>query len=319
MKITRKFLTGVAMTAIAVLGLTSCAGENTPAPGGDGDPLKVYATTGYLADAVANIAPDAEVTTMVGPGGDPHTYQPSTKDIETIQNADVVFWNGLHLEAQMIDQLESLGDTQLAVGDQLPAELLLDWPETDDQGNALHDPHVWNSPEAWTLIVGYVADKLGEIDPDNAAEYTANAEAYIEEIDAVVAEAHELLGDGKIEPRILITGHDAFNYFGQTFDLEVHATDFVSTEAKLSAGELSELAQLIADNEVPVIFQDNQANPQAITSLKEAVRALGWQVEVSGEELFADSLGAEDPVNTYIGAFSHNARAVAEALGTAGQ
>ncbi|MFI8595666.1 metal ABC transporter substrate-binding protein [Microbacterium sp. NPDC078428] len=256
---------------------------------------------------------------MVGPGGDPHTYQPSTKDIETIQNADVVFWNGLHLEAQMIDQLESLGETQLAVGDQLPAELLLDWPETDDQGNALHDPHVWNSPEAWTLVVGYVADKLGEIDPDNAAEYTANAEAYIEEIDAVVAEAHELLGDGKIEPRILITGHDAFNYFGQTFDLEVHATDFVSTEAKLSAGELSELAQLIADNEVPVIFQDNQANPQAITSLKEAVRSLGWQVEVSGEELFADSLGAEDPVNTYIGAFSHNARAVAEALGTAGQ
>ncbi|QUY61656.1 metal ABC transporter substrate-binding protein [Gulosibacter molinativorax] len=319
MKITRKFLTGVTITAIAALGLTACASTGTPEPGSDGDPLQVYATTGYLADAVANIAPEAEVTTMVGPGGDPHTYQPSTKDIETIQNADVVFWNGLHLEAQMIDQLESLGDTQLAVGDQLPAELLLDWPETDDQGNPLHDPHVWNSPEAWSLVVGYVADKLGEIDPEGAAEYTANADAYVEEIDAVVAEAHELLGDGKIEPRILITGHDAFNYFGQTFDLEVHATDFVSTEAKLSAGELSELAQLIADNEVPVIFQDNQANPQAITSLKEAVQSRGWQVEVSGEELFADSLGAEDPVNTYIGAFSHNAQAVAEALGTAGQ
>ncbi|MCT2007601.1 metal ABC transporter substrate-binding protein [Micrococcus lylae] len=256
---------------------------------------------------------------MVGPGGDPHTYQPSTKDIETIQNADVVFWNGLHLEAQMIDQLESLGDRQLAVGDQLPEDLLLDWPETDDQGNPLHDPHVWNSPEAWSLVVGYVADKLGEIDPAGAAEYASNAEAYIAEIDAAVAEARELLGDGKIEPRILITGHDAFNYFGQTFDLEVHATDFVSTEAKLGAGELSELAQLIADNEVPVIFQDNQANPQAITSLKEAVRSLGWQVEVSGEELFADSLGADSGVDTYIGAFSHNARAVAEALGTAGQ
>lgn len=314
-KVTSRLLMGVALSVLAALGLASCSGGGDRETGNQA--LRVYATTGYLADAVANLAPDAEVTTMVGPGGDPHTYQPSTKDIETIQNADVVFWNGLHLEAQMIDQLESLGDRQLAVGDQLPEDLLLDWPETDDQGNPLHDPHVWNSPEAWSLVVEYVAAKLGEIDPGNAAEYASNAEAYIEEIDAAVAEAHELLGDGKIEPRILITGHDAFNYFGQTFDLEVHATDFVSTEAKLSAGELSELAQLIADNEVPVIFQDNQANPQAITSLKEAVRSLGWQVEVSGEELFADSLGAESPVNTYLGAFSHNARAVAEALGTA--
>lgn len=314
-KVTSRLLMGVALSVLAALGLASCSGGGDREAGNDA--LRVYATTGYLADAVANLAPDAEVTTMVGPGGDPHTYQPSTKDIETIQNADVVFWNGLHLEAQMIDQLESLGDRQLAVGDQLPEDLLLDWPETDDRGNPLHDPHVWNSPEAWSLVVEHVAAKLGEIDPENAAEYASNAEAYIAGIDAAVAEARELLGDGKIEPRILITGHDAFNYFGQTFDIEVHATDFVSTEAKLSAGELSELAQLIADNEVPVIFQDNQANPQAITSLKEAVRSLGWQVEVSGEELFADSLGAESPANTYLGAFSHNARAVAEALGTA--
>lgn len=82
------------------------------------------------------------------PGGDPHTYQPSTRDIREIGGADVVFWNGLHLEAHMTDQLSSLGDRQLAVGDALPRELLLDWPETDDEGNALHDPHVWNSPEA---------------------------------------------------------------------------------------------------------------------------------------------------------------------------
>lgn len=99
----------------------------------------------------------------------------------------------------------------------------------------------------------------------------------------------------------------------------MHATDFVSTEAKLSAAELSKLAQFIADNKVPVIFQDNQANPQAITSLKEAVRARGWHVEVSKEELFADSLGAEAPMDTYIGALKHNARAVAEALKTSGE
>lgn len=323
MKITSKLLAGTVMSTIVVLALTACTSGAAPEPDRSTDDtvaaLQVYATTGYLADAVANIAPNAEVTTMVGPGGDPHTYQPSTQDIQTIQNADVVFWNGLHLEAQMIDLLESLGERQLAVADQLPEGLLLDWPETDDQGQALHDPHVWNSPEAWSLVIDSVATKLGDIDPANANDYTANADSYLVKIDAAVTEAHELLGAGMIEPRILVTGHDAFGYFGQTFDLEVHATDFVSTEAALSAGELSQLAQMITDNQVPVIFHDNQANPQAIESLKEAVRALGWQVEVSGDELFADSLGAEAPVNTYLGAFAHNARAVAGALGSGGQ
>ncbi|MAP63221.1 MAG: zinc ABC transporter substrate-binding protein [Microbacterium sp.] len=299
--------------AVAVLATAGCAAEMTPA--GDDDTLTVYATTGYLADAVTNIAPDAEVTTMVGPGGDPHTYQPSTRDIQNIQTSDAVLWNGLHLEAQMIDQLESLGDRQLAVGDQLPDDLLLAWPDTDDAGEPLHDPHVWNSPDAWSRVVGYVADHLAAIDPDRADEYEQNATVYQEQIAAAAGEAEEMLATVP-EPRILITGHDAFAYFGDTYDLDVHATDFISTEAALSAEELSDLAALIAANEVPVIFQDNQANPQAITSLQEAVRALGWDVEVSDEELYADSLGAEPGVDTYLGVFMHNTQAVADALGS---
>lgn len=273
----------------------------------------MYATTGYLADAVVNIAPEARVTTMVGPGGDPHTYQPSTRDIETLQQADLVLWNGLYLEAHMIDQLSSLGERQLAAGEEVPPALLLDWPETDAQGRALHDPHVWNSPEAWTLVVGAVADKLAEIDPPGAPEYARNAREYVAQIQQAADDAGALLAQVP-PPRILITGHDAFNYFGQTFGFEVYATDFISTDAALSAGELSDLARFIADNEVPVIFQDNQANPQAITSLKEAVRALGWEVEISAEELFADTLGAQAPLDTYLGVFAHNAVVVANAL-----
>ncbi|WP_293696298.1 metal ABC transporter substrate-binding protein [uncultured Agrococcus sp.] len=311
MAVSRPLFSAAAALAVVSLSLTACSSSDE----GPGElPLTVYATTGYLADAVANIAPDAEVTTMVGPGGDPHTYQPSTRDIQTIQSADVVFWNGLFLEAQMIDQLESLGERQLAVGEQLPEELLLDWPETDHEGNALFDPHVWNSPDAWSLIVANIAEKLADADPDRASEYTANAERYIEEIETVALEAEELLADVP-EPRILITGHDAFAYFGEAFDLEVYATDFISTEAQLSAEELSGLANLIAEHEVPVIFQDNQANPQAITSLREAVQSRGWDVEILDAELYADSLGAEPGVDTYLGVFEHNARSVAEALG----
>ena len=198
----------------------------------------------------------------------------------------------------------------------LPTKLLLDWPETDDKGNPLHDPHVWNSPEAWSLIAGYVADKLGKIDPKNAAQYQANAKAFIAKIKAAAAEAKELLSTIPAESRILVTGHDAFNYFGKTYDIKVYATDFVSSEASVSPQEMSELAKMIAEKKIPVIFQDNLANPQAITSLKEAVRALGWKVEVSDKELFADSLGADPGVDTYLGVFRHNAQTIAEALGT---
>ncbi|MGO2111920.1 MAG: metal ABC transporter solute-binding protein, Zn/Mn family [Pseudoclavibacter sp.] len=281
------------------------------APGAD---LDLYATTGYLADAIANIAPGARVTTMVGPGGDPHTHQPSTRDIEAILDADVVFWNGLHLEAQMVDPLSSLGDRQVAVGDRLPPEQLLDWPDTDNEGDPLHDPHVWNSPDAWSLVVDEIADKLARVDGANADAYAENAEAYTARIAAAAADAETMLASVP-EPRILITGHDAFNYFGEAFDLEVHATDFVSSDAQLSPQQLSGLADLIVVNEVAVIFMDNQANPQAITSLQEAVRARGWEVEIAGAELYADSLGAEPGVDTYLGVFRHNAEAIADALG----
>lgn len=270
--------------------------------------ITIYATTGYLGDAVAKIAPEAEIITMVGPGGDPHTYQPSTQDIQTIQSADAVVWNGLFLEARMEDLLMGLGDQALATGELLPAALLLPWE--DD----LNDPHIWNSPVVWSVVVGHIADHLGEIDPQNAETYVANAAAYISEIRAADEEATDLLStvpDGAI----LITGHDAFEYFGSTYGLEVRATDFVSSEAEMGPAQMAELAKFIAENQIPVIFQDNLANPQAITSLQEAVQALGWEVEISGVELFADSLGAETETDEYLEVFLHNARTVAAALG----
>lgn len=308
-------LFGAVSAGVVLLSSCSISGETSAEPDEGEEPLSVYATTGYLADAVANIAPEAEVTTMVGPGGDPHTYQPSTQDIQIIQSADAVLWNGLHLEAHMIDQLESLGDVQMAVGDLVPEGLLLGWEDTDAEGNALHDPHIWNSPEAWGLAVGHAADHLARIDPDSADTYRANVQDYLGQIERAHANAEELLSTIAEEDRVLITGHDAFAYFGQTYNIDVHATDYISTDAQLSPHELSSLADLIEEREVPMIFQDNQANPQAITSLREAVEARGWEVEVSEDELYADSLGAEEDVDTYLEVYAHNAQAVADALG----
>lgn len=301
MKRIQRVLTLVLLPVLTA-GLAACADTDN-----DDGPLTIYATTGYLADAAANIAPDAEVSTMVGPGGDPHTYQPTTPDIQKLRRSDAVLWTGLNLEAQMDEQISSLGDTQAAVGESVPEDLLLPW----DDGH--HDPHIWNSPEAWSIVIDTVAEHLATIDPDHAADYSANAAAYREEFETAAAEAEQQLADLSA-PRILVTGHDAFSYFGQTYDLEVHATDFISTEASLSATELSDLADFIVDNEVPVIFQDNQANPQAVTALQEAVASRGWEIRISDEELFADTLGPTAPVDTHIGALQHNAAVVAEEL-----
>lgn len=297
-----------------VLGAVTLTGCGSTGAALDAHPLRIYATTGYLADAVANLAPEAEVTTMVGPGGDPHSYQPSTRDIERILDADLVVWNGLHLEAQMMDQLASLGDRQFAVGETLPPERLIELPATDAAGEPLIDPHVWNDPELWALVVANLAQKLAEIDPEGAAAYATRAEEYTVEIERAAALASTQL-QSVPQPRMIITGHDAFAYFGRAFDLEVRATDFMSTQAALSAAELHDLASVITQHRVPVIFRDNQANPQAITSLREAVRAQGWEVEVSGAELYADALGAEPGVDTYLGVFAHNSAAIAAALG----
>ncbi|MDO5700586.1 MAG: metal ABC transporter substrate-binding protein [Bowdeniella nasicola] len=280
---------------------------------GDGN-ISVFATTGYLGDAVMNIAPEADVTVMVQPGGDPHTYQPSTKDVEKMRDADLVFWNGLYLEAMMEDQLESLGDKQLAVGEFVDKSMLLDWPEQDHEGNDLYDPHIWNSPDIWLDVVDQVAEKIADFDPDNADAYKENAEAYKEKVEGLKDYAEEAIAKIPEDSRILITGHDAFQYYGATFGLEIHATDFVTSESQMSAQELDELASMIADNKVPTIFQDNLKNPQAIKSLKEAVQSKGWDVVVSDQELFADSLGDHSPVDTYVGVFEHNTDAILEGL-----
>ncbi len=316
-RILRSCAAGVIALSSA-LAFSACSGKTTPAndASSDSGKLSVFATTGYLADAVKNIAPEADVITMVGPGGDPHTYEPSTQDTENIKNADLVVWEGLHMEAHMIDMLSALDPAKsIEVGPLLPESELLDWPETDDKGNKLHDPHIWNDPQLWEKVVTEVGKKLAEVDSANASTYTANAEAYNSKIESTMEEATKILSGIPAEQRILVSGHDAFNYFGRAFNFEVHATDFVSSEAQMSPAEIDELAALIAEKKVPTIFVDNLANPQAITSLKEAVKAKGWDVKVSDKELYADSLGEEAPTDTYLGVLKYNAEALAEALG----
>ena len=290
---------------------TNTSGTSSSEPAKDGK-LQVVATTGYLGDAVKNIAPDAEVTVLVGPGGDPHTQALTTADAEKLETANVVVWTSHDMEHHMMDQLDKLGAKQVAAAEAIPEANLLPWEEDGKIDG--HDPHVWNSPDNWTYVVTATAEKLAEVDSANASTYKANAEKYNQQIKDMKQAAEAKFSAIPKEKRVLITGHDAFNYLGTTFGIEIHATDFVSSEAQISATQIDALADLVATKQVPIIFQDNLANPAAIEKVKEAVKTKGWEVEIADTPLYADSLGESAPTDTYLGAFEYNVDAIVKAM-----
>jgi manganese/zinc/iron transport system substrate-binding protein len=275
----------------------------------DDSPISIFATTGHVGDAVARVAPDADLFVLVGPGSDPHTYEASTRDIDRMRDSDIVFWNGLHLEAQMQDAIRSLGDAQLELGEEIPESMLLPWE--DD----LFDPHIWNSTEIWSLVVEAIADKLSELDPDNSEAYMQNAAEYVAEISAADEYAREALSAIPEENRVLVSGHDAFNYFAEAYGFQALAIEGISTEDEASLQDLRDLADYIVENNVIAIFYENITNPQATVALQEAVAAQGYSVAISEEELYSDSLGDAPPLDTYLGTFMHNVDAIADTLG----
>ncbi|MGV9184558.1 metal ABC transporter substrate-binding protein [Arcanobacterium canis] len=313
MKLNR--IAALASAALLAVGMTGCS-ETPKAPSTSGSAaakeLNIVATTGYLADAIANIAPKAKVTTLVAPGGDPHTQELTTADIEKVDAADLVVWTSHDMEHKMMKQLDNLGDRSLPAAEAIPEKELLPWEE--DGKVAGHDPHVWNSPVIWKYAVNAIASKLSSIDSANKDTYEKNAKDYTAKIDLAFDNAKKVFDSIPAEKRVLVTGHDAFNYLGKAFGLEIHATDFVSSESEMSASQLDELASMIAKKNVHVVFQDNLKNPEIIKHLQESVAAKGGKVEVSDQVLYADTLGEEAPVNTYLGAFEHNAKAIAAAL-----
>ena len=307
-----KKLVATGVAAATAVGLTACSTESNETAESPTGSLTVVASTGYLADAVHNIAPDAQITTRVTPGGDPHTQALTSTDVQQIEKADLMVWTSHDMEHKMMDQFDKLGDKSLPAAEAIPESDLLPWEE--DGKIEGHDPHVWNSPDNWIYTVDAIAAKLATIDAANAQQYKDNAKAYTDRIAELKAYGNEKLGNVPADKRFLITGHDAFNYLGKTFGLEVLATDFVSSESELSAQAMDELAQTIVDHKVKVVFQDNLKNPEVIKHLQDSVRAKGGEVTISDQVLYADTLGETAPVDTYIGAFRHNIDAIAEAL-----
>lgn len=295
---------------ILALLLAACGGGTSAA---DDDTLYVVTTIGQLGDAAQIIGGEhVTVVSLMGPGVDPHLYTASESDVSKLAEADVILYNGLFLEAQMANVLKQIGETKTAVAaaNAIPEERLLSSPRYPDE----HDPHVWFDVELWSLAVGAVRDTFMAADPDNAADYQANAEAYLAELAELDNYVREQAARVPEQQRVLITAHDAFNYFGRAYDFQVLGLQGISTASEASAADVQGLADFIVENKIPAIFVESSVPVRIIQAVQAAVKSQGYTTEIGGS-LFSDAMGnADTPEGHYIGMVEHNINTIVGAL-----
>ena len=271
--------------------------------------LNVVATTGMLADLTINICGEhCEVTALMGPGVDPHLYKPTAGDLQKIQSADLVVYGGLHLEGRMTDILESLGEKSFSAGESIPKILIL---STDGQP----DPHIWHDPTLWQEVGTALAKKLTDMRGKAISMHVVNNwKAYQSELKELDAEVENSLQQIPEKSRIIVTAHDAFEYYGKRYNLQVLGIQGTNTVTEASAQTIVQLADTIASKKIKAIFVETSVNPATIRALQKAVQDRNWEVKIGGE-LFSDALGATGtPEATYIGMIRHNTNTIANAL-----
>ncbi|HCR72436.1 MAG TPA: manganese transporter [Anaerolineae bacterium] len=298
-------------TVVLALLISACATESNTNESGK---LNVVTTTGMIGDIVKNVGGDyVEVISLMGPGVDPHLYKASEGDVTRLQSANLIFYNCLHLEAQMgevIEKMNEFGVTTVAVTDLIDRSLLNASPTYPDQ----FDPHVWFDVSLWMKAAEQVKETLVEIDPAHTSEYEANAEAYLNQLEElhqyVLTQAQTI----PVEKRVLITAHDAFNYFGEAYGFEVRGLQGISTEAQAGTADVQELVSFIVERQIPAIFVESSVPQRNIEAVQAAVQDQGFDVVIGGS-LFSDAMGtAGTPEGTYIGMVTHNIDTIVNAL-----
>jgi len=270
-------------------------------------------TTTMITDLVRQVGGDrVEVTGLMGPGVDPHLYRASQGDVSALQGADVVFYNGLFLEGQMGDILQKIGQRTptVQVTEDILEEDLLESPQYEGQ----FDPHVWFDATLWRTTVDPIVAQLSELDPDGAEYFEQRGEEYKQQIDELHSFVREEISSIPEEQRVLVTAHDAFNYFGRQYGMEVRGLQGISTEAEAGSRDVQELADFLAENEIKAIFVESSVPPRNIEAVQAAAQDRGWDLEIGGQ-LYSDAGGDDGTeAETYIGMFRENIETITEAL-----
>lgn len=276
--------------------------------------LNVVTTTTMVTDLVKNIGGDKiDINGLMGAGVDPHLYKASEGDVAKLFNADVVIYSGLHLEGKLVEVFEKMehqNKKTIEISDVIAKDNLI--------GSALfasnYDPHIWFDITNWTKMTVYVADKLAEIDVKNADFYKNNAKIYLEKLEVLNKEVAQKINELSEEKRILVTAHDAFNYFGRQHKFNVVGLQGLSTATEAGVQDVQKLAKFIIDNKVKAIFVESSVPKRTIEALQEAVKSKGHEVVIGGT-LYSDALGSAGTIEgTYIGMYKANVNTIVNAL-----
>lgn len=293
-----------------VFAISACQTETQHSKTGK---LRVVATTGIVADLLQNIGGDSiEVISLMGAGVDPHLYKATQGDLKKLQSADVIFYNGLHLEGKMGEVLEKLGRQKpvVAVADGIDKTELIENP--DFQGN--YDPHIWFDVALWKQTIASVLKALKTHNPENSTYFEENAadlSAKLDELHAWVGESMQAIPENQ---RVLITAHDAFSYFGRAYGIEVKGLQGISTISEFGLKDRVELADFIVERNIKAVFVESSVSERNINSIVESCRDKGHEVTIGGS-LYSDALGAEStPEGTYIGMVKSNVKTIVNAL-----
>lgn len=298
--------------AMMILAIAGCGQADRPPR--QAYPYRVTTTVGMVADIVRHVAGDkAHVEAIIGEGVDPHLYRPTAQAVKALQEANVVFYSGLMLEGKMGDMLVKLARKRpvYPVTELIDEKYLL-------QPNPMqshYDPHVWMDVRAWMKAVEAVAEALGQYDPPHTDEYAANAQAYLNQLKSLDAYAHQSIGSIPKQRRVMITAHDAFNYFGRAYGIQVRGVQGLSTESEAGLDDINRLVDLIVERGVTAVFVESSVPDKNVRALVEGARSRGKQISIGGN-LFSDAMGTPGTYEgTYIGMIDHNVTTITRALG----
>jgi manganese/zinc/iron transport system substrate-binding protein len=294
---------------LSIISVYSCKNETK-----DDGKLNIVTTTTMITDLVKNIGGDAvNVQGLMGSGVDPHLYKASEGDVTKLVNADIIFYNGLHLEGKLVEVFEKMGSatkTPIALADELDKSTLIG----SDYFASNYDPHVWFDISYFGIFAEKVAKVLAEQDPKNAEVYAKNMTSYLMELKALNKNINTKIAELPLENRILVTAHDAFNYFGKAYSFEVVGLQGLSTATEAGVKDVQKLSAFIIEKQIKAVFVESSVPKRTIEALQAAVKSKGHNVEIGGT-LYSDALGTKGTIEgTYIGMFEYNVNTIVNAL-----
>ncbi|MCI4671068.1 MAG: zinc ABC transporter substrate-binding protein [Bacteroidia bacterium] len=273
----------------------------------------IVTTTGMIQDAVQHIVGEnIEVLGLMGPGVDPHLYKATRGDLDKLNRAEVIIFNGLHLEGKMGEILEKMGRTKkvFAIGEGVEESKLIYHGSQQDS----KDPHIWFDVALWASAVNYASVKLIEIFPEKEAIFKQNTSAYLSELHLLDSLARKELSSIPMEQRVLITAHDAFSYFGRAYDVEVKGLQGISTVAEFGLKDVKELVDFIVEKKIKAVFVESSIPTKSLEAVVQGCKEKGHEIKIGGT-LYSDAMGSKDSnAGTYIGMVEANVATIVSSL-----